>query len=534
VARWLQRRRRADRVGIVLGEYQCNVFHYTFLLTRCRHSFTIRLEAYEHKLADRTLFIVARYSPGTGGEWWDNNSGSNYRVGFRRAPSSYSSSHSTNLAGMGLGMGMGISTGLGATPAGQSQQRTFSAPSTLRVTPPTGALAKEDSNSARAVALAAAQAQAESQADKSKSRVYAPPLQRSASSPFPPASSSFSSSNGSIYGGSPSPDDRSSSLPTSPAQAFISKRLSLSNYVAPGSTGANVNMVTPPMTPPNGGRTRSASLPTGAGMNADMPAESEDGDADVQGAQDEQVYVGEVQKDGVLTASPDEEHEDEQYENHEHNATSSPEVLSSSLSRKAAATLEPLDFRLQWSGANGFGADMGSGLGIEFPAQADERRQAQLFSPPGSPLRVQSLGLALGLDVGQGQRSEEQPNATRFGLSPSSSNSSSSSSISSNGMSSGHPVRERDANYAALIRQWCFTGTPTGSPVGSPVGNSASTPFGGHNPTPGGAMSFGGARVSGRGFVPGTGGGYGFPGFGFGMADAGMVGGEFRLSQISV
>lgn len=49
--------------------------------------FTIRLEDYETKLAERTLFIVARYIC-PAGEFWDNNDSANYRVGFRRASSS--------------------------------------------------------------------------------------------------------------------------------------------------------------------------------------------------------------------------------------------------------------------------------------------------------------------------------------------------------------------------------------------------------------------------------------------------------------
>ncbi|KIP02125.1 carbohydrate-binding module family 21 protein, partial [Phlebiopsis gigantea 11061_1 CR5-6] len=52
-----------------------------------RFSFTIRLEDYEAKLSERTLFLVARFAAchGALGEFWDNNRGANYRVGFRRA-----------------------------------------------------------------------------------------------------------------------------------------------------------------------------------------------------------------------------------------------------------------------------------------------------------------------------------------------------------------------------------------------------------------------------------------------------------------
>ena len=62
-----------------------------------RFTFTIRLEDYAHSLSARTLWLAARYrvasvypEPGSsqhgpGGEWWDNNGGGNYRLGFRPA-----------------------------------------------------------------------------------------------------------------------------------------------------------------------------------------------------------------------------------------------------------------------------------------------------------------------------------------------------------------------------------------------------------------------------------------------------------------
>ena len=62
-----------------------------------RFTFTIHLEDYAHSLSTRTLWLSTRYriistypEPGSsqcgpGGEWWDNNDGSNYCVGFRPA-----------------------------------------------------------------------------------------------------------------------------------------------------------------------------------------------------------------------------------------------------------------------------------------------------------------------------------------------------------------------------------------------------------------------------------------------------------------
>lgn len=48
-----------------------------------RFNFAIKLEDYEAYLWQRTLFLVIRYSAGGVGEFWDNNSGENYRITFR-------------------------------------------------------------------------------------------------------------------------------------------------------------------------------------------------------------------------------------------------------------------------------------------------------------------------------------------------------------------------------------------------------------------------------------------------------------------
>ncbi|EPQ60100.1 hypothetical protein GLOTRDRAFT_134851 [Gloeophyllum trabeum ATCC 11539] len=85
-----------------------------------RFSFVIRLEDYEHRLNERTLYMVGRYTAPGVGEWWDNNDGKNYRVGFRKvvdAPA-VKTPESPVLS--------------------SSQQGSFRAPSTLRTTPVTG------------------------------------------------------------------------------------------------------------------------------------------------------------------------------------------------------------------------------------------------------------------------------------------------------------------------------------------------------------------------------------------------------------
>ncbi|KAI0320068.1 hypothetical protein OF83DRAFT_673311 [Amylostereum chailletii] len=57
-----------------------------------RFSFSIRLEDYEARLTDRTVWLVTRYTAPGIGEWWDNNAHQNYKVAFRPRPSSASAS----------------------------------------------------------------------------------------------------------------------------------------------------------------------------------------------------------------------------------------------------------------------------------------------------------------------------------------------------------------------------------------------------------------------------------------------------------
>jgi hypothetical protein len=48
-----------------------------------RFNFAIKLEDYEAYLRQRTLYLVTRYTAPGAGEFWDNNSGENYRITFR-------------------------------------------------------------------------------------------------------------------------------------------------------------------------------------------------------------------------------------------------------------------------------------------------------------------------------------------------------------------------------------------------------------------------------------------------------------------
>ncbi|KAI0095174.1 putative phosphatase regulatory subunit-domain-containing protein [Irpex rosettiformis] len=191
-----------------------------------RFSFTIRLEDYETKLAERTIYLVARYIC-PAGEFWDNNDTKNYRVGFRKSAASPLSTPRTQPSTLG---NMSFSQGTAGSGVVTSQQRTFSAPSSLKCTPVTGTAAPVVSrvsvNSSeaprRAVTIFAAP---KSPVEESESEVEKTPIEKDVEDPT--------------------------------TQKYISRRLSLSNYVAPtvhpaeeqkvGKEGA---LATPPTTPP--------------------------------------------------------------------------------------------------------------------------------------------------------------------------------------------------------------------------------------------------------------------------------------------
>lgn len=357
------------------------------------------------------------------------------------------------------------SIGSGSFGTAIAQQRTFSAPSTLRSTPVTG-----EHRASEAETFPRAHA-----------RVYAPPLVRSSSSPWLPSPSVEQSSPASMV-------EEKKDSPVSPVQGYIARKLSLSNYVAPNMS----NMVTPPMTPPS--RSRSASLPGDVGTHSDSPEpESTHDEGEKKGEQDE-AKDGDEQRTSqpapnliIIGGQP---------------ATSFSPTLPSepastaSAAPKAPSSLPPLDLRIA---SSELGAELGVGV---------ENTSTQLLSPPSSPVSIMSP-LALGLS----------------GLSTNGNNSGGSGSSTPTNVSrptsfpGPPPTSPLDSSYAALIRQWCFTGSPSGSPT-----NSGST-------TPAPALG-----ISGAGSMGGFGRGYGagFPGFGVGgMADAGIVGGEHLVACFS-
>ncbi|PIL31271.1 hypothetical protein GSI_05969 [Ganoderma sinense ZZ0214-1] len=438
-----------------------------------RFSFTIRLEDYESKLSERTLFLVVRYNPGGGGEWWDNNDGANYRTGFRRVAASPLPSPAIGVA--------------------HSQQRTFSAPSTLRTTPTTASVSP-----------------------------YAPPTRQLA--PAPPQLTRSISTPLPTLGRDQSEQEKMSEkgLGSSTA-AYLSRKLSFSNYVAPSAQASSSSMVTPPTTPPGTIRIRTASLPVDAGLNADAPKEEP-----AQPAKDEKrspspptrppltyrptaVRARPAASATAGTSSPT-------YRAPSPSATSPP--ILPPLSSIPGPSVKSLSQAQSYGPSSyGFGFDGGSSMGYARP---------QLLSPPhskessptssgtASPLRPGSpsrSGSALGLEV------PSPPDADKVAAVATLTN-----AVRELGLNASAPAQRVDTSdptYAALLKQWCFAQSSppaaNASSGASPAAGAAATPRTGALETPPAK-----AKV---GF--GVGVGYGFPGFSFGgLPDAGMVGGE--------
>ena len=471
---------------------------------------------------------MVRYNPGCGGEWWDNNDGANYRVGFRRAAASPLPSPSIGIA--------------------HSQQRTFSAPSTLKTTPATGSVASPYTPPTRQLAPAP------------------PQLTRSLSSPFPTVTPSLAER-----------EQKERELMTkrglgSPTAAYLAKKLSLSNYVAPSAS----SMVTPPTTPPGTVRMRSASLPTDAGLNADEPKEQADSDEKADDKKNVTVSrpslisrITMVQGHPATALEPSNDlSTSTTWERPPSPSAGSPPVLSplSTIPGPSVSTLTA-QARSFGSSSYGFGFDGGSTMGYSRP---------QLLSPPrskesspassgntsprraGSPDRSGSKS-ALGLDV------ESRSGSVRVETVPDPSDDSdrdaddddddvggapvaadpqaspSAYATSASVASLTHAVRElglnippnaavnagarvdtSDPTYAALLKQWCFAQS---SPPAPAPGSAGSTPAAAAvSPSVGPAVVRSGDTTPKVGF--GQHAGYGFPGFSFGLPDAGMVGGE--------
>ncbi|OSD00901.1 carbohydrate-binding module family 21 protein [Trametes coccinea BRFM310] len=474
-----------------------------------RFSFTIRLEDYEAKLAERTLFLVVRYNPGCGGEWWDNNDGKNYRVGFRRAAASPLPSPSLSL---------GIA---------HSQQRTFSAPSTLKTTPTTGNMSPFPS-----------------------SRQLAPPappqLTRSLSSPFPSMSPSFEEKERERL------SERGLGSPTA---AYLSKKLSFSNYVAPSANA----MVTPPTTPPGTVRARSASLPAEVGLSADEPKENAESTKD-ENKNDDPANSG---SQPILTT-----YRATIADTHPAFSDPTPASWAGPSSPSAASSTPPADSPLSSipgpsaaalaAQSRSFGPSSYSGFAFG-PHQLLSPPQSNNSSPSGSGTasprrgspepRSQNKPSALGLErlTGTPPRSESPAQADEerkaaAALSSAVRELGLNNSLAATGANAR--VDTNDPSYAALLRQWCFAqSTPPGS-ASTPQGHASPS----SSPSPRLASAVAAAAVGAVGMNAGgadsgsttpkvgfgAGAGYGFPGFSFGLPDAGMVGGELKHRPFSL
>ncbi|KAI0778891.1 hypothetical protein BD413DRAFT_609439 [Trametes elegans] len=433
-----------------------------------RFSFTIRLEDYEAKLSERTLYLVVRYNPGSGGEWWDNNDGKNYRVGFRRATVSPLPSPSLSLGLV------------------NSQQRTFSAPSTLKTTPTTASVSPFPSSRRLAVP--------------------APPqLTRSLSSPFPTLSPSLTDVQGQWKEREEKERERMTERGLgSPTAAYLSKKLSLTNYVAPTAS----SIVTPPTTPPTPTEdkddkatesTASKPIPTHRALDP-LPDFSDPTPASWGGP-----------------ASP--------------SAVSSTPPATSPFSSIPGPSVAALAAQSRTMGPSSYSYPFQQQL-LSPPQSKDSSPAGSGTASPrrGSPEpRVQNKPSALGLEAGPRPESparviDEEERKAAAALSSAVRDLGLSASA---GAAANARVDTSDPSYAALLRQWCFAQSAPPAPPGhvSPSGSpsprlasaaaaavlNASTPGSG-NSTP--KVGFG---VSG---------GYGFPGFSFGLPDAGMVGGE--------
>ena len=307
----------------------------------------------------------------------------------------------------------------------------------------------------------------------------------------------------------------------SPTAAYLSRKLSFSNYVAPSAqpSSSSSSMVTPPTTPPGTIRIRSASLPVEAGLNADEPKEVAS-----QPAKEEKrspspptrppmtyrptaVRARPAASATAGTSSPTRRAPSP--------TATSPPMLSplssipgpSVKSLSQAQSLAPSSY--------GFGFDGGSSMGYGRP---------QLLSPPhskegsptssgtASPLRPASptqAGSALGLEV------PSPPDAEKMAAVASLTSAVRELGLNANASAQAQRVDTSDPTYAALLKQWCFA--QSSPPAPNAAAGAAGTPRTGAPETPTAK-----AKV---GF--GVGAGYGFPGFSFGaLPDAGMVGGE--------
>jgi hypothetical protein len=546
------------------------------------------------------------------GEFWDNNDSRNYRIGFRKsAASPLSTPRIQPVSTVANTLFTNGSSG-GSSPV-NCQQRTFSAPSSLKCTPVTGAAAPvvsrvsvggSESSAKRGVAFTATGKPEESESEvektpiekdvetgqKSTSSSPVPiPLIRRHSSPLhqSPASSPVSRAP---YFPSPPPsffNTAPSALKSPTTQRYISRRLSLSNYVAPSASpvdekkdkepksGDEAALATPPSTPPRD--TRLKDLPEPA---------KEPGEVSPQ-LLSPLVMIGGMPASDVSPPLQPSSSSPRVNNPSAPRVTSPPTIRTSNLTKVGADADDVTGSALPFSptsrakfSVNGFGSQFGSlshlasppvsrqGSESSTPSSSGKNSPNRKNSPPPSKRKESPVGLELPT-----LESSFAAEVRRLSPQPTSSPESESQVTTPRPMSPGpvqipgqsNKVDTADSSYAAFVRQWCFaqSGPPTpgvhsGSSDGSSPPASSSPPHvalpsssplmssslhGAHGHGFGAGYSSASAHVGPKrqqawpGDYVGGGNGYGFPGFGFGehmQKGQQVVGGELYSAFDSV
>lgn len=517
-------------------------------------------------MVDRTLFLVARFNS-PDGEWWDNNNHQNYRVGFRKAVSASLSPLATPVPSAFTVKGgeQGKDSSRVTIPSlprhlltPTSQQRSFSPPNTLRYTPMTGTLA--------GIPVV-------SSSSPNKASPVPPMLIRSMSSPYPPSPSQ--------------PVDREPPAPalafTNPLQhiprpmsptaretaartgSYIRRRLSLSNYVAPGNSPteqkkevieeqkkeeATKGLVTPPTTPPGTVRIKGVGLPSSPPRFASPPPPAppaDNGNEDEVEAEQETEEIGEIPSE--LEEDEDDTPKDEKGLRLDTSSLPSSAIDSSSPKEDSlpfsptslnASTRPFLPFNQvgylspptstdasEDGSGEGGRSSPATGTPPSEPASADYQlssstRPMHLVLPDlGLNFSRTHLRLPAESEMGLSGSDESTPNANENGR-----------------------VDTSDSSYAAFVRQWCFAQSTPPTP-GVHTTSSTSPRNVSSSSSPSAALSSSSQNYGGEGGRRGqqqppqpwlgmdhVGTGYGFPGFNFGVvgSDVGMVGGKFKLA----
>ena len=394
---------------------------------------------------------------------------------------------------------------LGTEGHGLSQQRTFSAPSSLRYTPATSTLEKIPIIAVPPSPTVQITPPTASPAKVVPTVVEAvPPLIRSHSSPYPPSTPAPFSTKGVT----PSP---TSPIIAEKAGNYIRRRLSLSNYVAPGSGSKPASPATPISSLKDVGAEKKIEKPAGDSSLVTPPSTPPTNSTELPPPTPAEKVVLPppviTTIVGGMPATVVHEHSPVLPSEHETpfspKSTKAPEFGSlSSISATAAGLISPP--RSQENSEDGSGdAGRGSPEGASTPAA------------PLSGLGLRFTGSA-DFPTSNSHNDQDQDDLDE--------------------QDQGFMGRMSDLD--ALIKQWCFAQSAPPTPgvhvhSHSPSDSSVPTPPV-TSPAPDAK-----SRTWGRSASPsasdrnngyGGGGGYGFPGFMFGVrnvnADVGVVGGE--------